>query len=221
MKNDPERAAAEIAAMLPALREAGVEKAVISYDNEWESQIECVFPDMPEDLRNRLERHARDLLPEDWDEGAGSDGTIIIDTARCAMEIEHEWHVTTEEEENLRYSLESPGKAIPVRRQAQAALVRIAALLDSLPDANAGEIRIQYEGCNDTGFFEHIEPSDLPEPVESELAECHRALLPDGWDEEDGSYGTIVIDPARAAVWIHHVRRVPDTENERRTYGLF
>jgi hypothetical protein len=61
-----EKSVAKIAALLPALREAGIEEVTVRYDGEdGEGTIDFISPDsLPEKLGNELEDCIYNLLPD-------------------------------------------------------------------------------------------------------------------------------------------------------------
>jgi hypothetical protein len=84
-----EAAAAKIAALLPALREAGLDEITILYSGEnGKSDIETP-DDIPEELRGDLIDCIYDLLPDGWTDDDGSAGDAIIDVDQGTLAIHH------------------------------------------------------------------------------------------------------------------------------------
>jgi hypothetical protein len=103
-----EQAAAKIATLLPALREAGIGKVVARYDGEWgKGTINfSSLPDLPKNIQETLDDHIYfDLLPDDWREDCGSEGEVILDVVQGTLKVHHAWRVVELRHAERTYAL--------------------------------------------------------------------------------------------------------------------
>jgi hypothetical protein len=78
---------------------------------------------------------------------------------------------------------------------------------------------IHYEGSGDQGAVERIEylPDTVivPEPLDDALSEVTANYCPDGYENNEGGYGTLTIFPAKGLAELEHIDRFTDVEPMR------
>jgi hypothetical protein len=226
-KVNTERAAAKIAALLPALRKAGIDKALIDYDGSHGDGTIFIItapPDtMPPALGNELQESVHDLLPDDWQAEEGSLGSATLDTTQGTITIDHSRREIGEEEDIRTHPPPAdPDDTTPHAGQERKAIAGIAALLPILRAAHVDKVFVHYNGVGDSGIVEDIRPETIPSAVQDEIQAHAYNLLPDGWMDDQGSHGIVIIDVHHGAITVNHKWRVLNmADNERYSYTLF
>lgn len=90
------------------------------------------------------------------------------------------------------------------------------------------QIRADYDGYGDSGDFDSIvfldkddNPIDCPEDVdEHRIKDVMFYYLPGGFEGNEGSFGTLVVDIPTASICAEHKWRYIETEEELFTYDL-
>jgi hypothetical protein len=109
-------------------------------------------------------------------------------------------------------------------RERREAIAAIGDLCDRLTRLEVSRVEIDYDGQGDEGSVEEVRyisgevelASELPHDITSLLTDAAEALAPDGYEINDGGYGTLIIHiPDRRAELEHNQRYVDvrtDTE---------
>lgn len=96
------------------------------------------------------------------------------------------------------------------KRQALAALAR---LLPRLSKRGVTHLRVSYDGEGDSGYFQDVtvEPESAGTILRKQenviIAACEH-YVPGGWEDNEGSFGTIIIDVKRKTISREHNWRV-------------
>jgi hypothetical protein len=207
-----ERAAARIASLLPALREAGIETVTIEYSGSYGEAGFCISPEeLPKKISRILAELFPSILPAGWAADDGGFGTIAIDTTRGELTIDHNSRYSDEKEECWTTPITPDGAPDPV--------ATLHDLLGPLREAGITRVHIHYDGCENGGTIEHVKPPTIPENLRQRLEKIAFDLPPDGWDMNDGGHGVIDIDKEHLAV--DHKWRTIETESTWDSYQLF
>jgi hypothetical protein len=97
---------------------------------------------------------------------------------------------------------------------------RLVALCHQLEEIGVTTVTLTYDGCGDEGFIDGIyyEPKDARiEPTFTEqLEQTVDDLLPEGWEINDGAFGTVQIDVEQKKIEHEHSERYTacDTSEE-------
>jgi hypothetical protein len=92
-------------------------------------------------------------------------------------------------------------------------------LVDQLAQHNVTVIEVEYDGSGDSGQVESISftglagPVPMSEPAERVVEEYVDALLSchePGWENDEGSFGTVRINVAERSVTLEHSTRFTD-----------
>jgi hypothetical protein len=211
-----ERAAAKIAEVVPALREAGIETVVIEYDGSHDEGSFYISPkELPNGVSQILDEHLPAILPSGWDADDGSFGTVTIDVTRSSLVIDHHSRYSNEEDENWT------ARITPDPAHTPDFVAAIGDLLGPLREAGITHVYIHYDGCGDSGAIERIDPQTIPEALQKALEEHAYNLLPGGWEINEGSCGVIAIDVNKGHLVVDHKWRTIETENSKHSYQLF
>jgi hypothetical protein len=220
-----ERAAAKIAELLPALREAGVDKIIIDYDGGYDEGTCRISANsnLPDSLSEVIEDHARAIVPSEWTEDEGGFGEIVIDAVRGSLTVDHYSRYNDEEDETWTARIAPDPTADPdsVTVGQGEAVAAIGNLLGPLREAGIANVWIHYDGSGDSGAIERIEPQTIPEALQQALEEHAYDLLPGGWEINEGSHGVITIDVNEGCLVVEHSWRVIETESSKHGYQLF
>lgn len=102
----------------------------------------------------------------------------------------------------------------------------MAAALDALAKLGAAEARIAYDGYGDSGMVEGVSATgangeiELPGEIRNQLVTAAEFLLPDGWENNSGAFGELVLDVANRRLTREHNWRVEETEYDEEVWGL-
>lgn len=92
----------------------------------------------------------------------------------------------------------------------------LAILCDFLQDCEVSQVDIRYEGCGDEGCIEVItyQPAHtrLPRGIEERLRELAEGYCPEGYENNEGGFGCLVIYPALGLAKLEHNDRYEDEE---------
>jgi hypothetical protein len=90
----------------------------------------------------------------------------------------------------------------------------LAILCDALQERGVQRVVVQYEGSGDSGGIELIEfePADpaVPAWLEKALHEVAEGYCPDGYENNEGGYGTLTIHPFLGRAALEHYDRSQD-----------
>lgn len=106
------------------------------------------------------------------------------------------------------------------QQQKSAAKAALLTFVDQLRTARVSEVSAQFNGYGDEGSIEWIEFFDSngkPIAVKDQfpkIEEHFDALLPAGFEQEDGSSGTVTLDVERGSITVDVHWNVTTTENE-------
>ena len=88
-------------------------------------------------------------------------------------------------------------------------------------------VRIEYDGYGDSGSIEGViatgadnKEIDLPDEVRDMLVGSAEEMLPDGWENNDGAFGQVVLDVAKRKLTREHSWRITDTEYDEQEWTL-
>jgi hypothetical protein len=97
--------------------------------------------------------------------------------------------------------------------------VSLRALLDELARQHVTLIEVEYDGSGDSGQVERViftgptGPVPASEPADLVVEQYVRALLEyhqPGWEDNEGSFGTVRINPVERSVTLEHSTRFTD-----------
>lgn len=110
------------------------------------------------------------------------------------------------------------------RKQIRASLKK---QLRRLKKLGITSVHLSYDGCGDSGAIEDVKAFgadggllDLPDELERELTAAGEQLLPDGWENNDGAFGDLVLDVAGGRLERQHNWRIQESEYEEETWQL-
>jgi hypothetical protein len=98
------------------------------------------------------------------------------------------------------------------RRESEARMETACAVLERL---GVQSVDVDYDGSGDEGFIQGVSyhpmpPAGIPEGLQGLLEDVALRGLPDGWEINEGSYGTLRIDVRSRKAASHHHWRGPD-----------
>ena len=102
----------------------------------------------------------------------------------------------------------------------------IARLCGQLAELGIDTVRIEYDGYGDSGAIEQLcafvseKEIDLPASIDEELRTAAESILPDGWQDNDGAFGVLVLNVAERRLTREHSWRVQDTNYEEQEWDL-
>jgi hypothetical protein len=92
----------------------------------------------------------------------------------------------------------------------------LAVLCDSLSEIGITQVVVLYEGCADSGGVEKVEyqPPDaqVPQAVDDKLRDLAEGYCPDGYENNDGGYGTLTVYPSLGLAKLDHTYHYEDSE---------
>src|SRR4051812_30175338 len=92
----------------------------------------------------------------------------------------------------------------------------LAALCDALQGSGVTRVVIHYEGSGDSGSVEEIESEpetvSLPRSLEDRLRDVAEGYCPDGYENNEGGYGALIVYPALGLAELEHRDRYEDAE---------
>lgn len=106
------------------------------------------------------------------------------------------------------------------QRQRDAAKTALLALLDRLRAAGVSQVSAQFSGYGDEGAIEWIEFLDANGQTIAlknhfpKLEESFCALLPQGFEQQEGSSGAVTLDVERGSIAVDVGLNVTTTDNE-------
>ena len=93
-------------------------------------------------------------------------------------------------------------------------------LCDQLAELGVETIHIEYDGCGESGAFEQVQVLSGENEIElaanfmDDLEAAAEALLPDGWENNEGAFGALTIHVAERRMTREHNWRVVSAEYE-------
>lgn len=106
------------------------------------------------------------------------------------------------------------------QRQRDAAKTALLTLLDQLRAAGVSQVSAQFNGYGDEGSIDYVDFFDVGgqslgvKDQFPKLEESFYALLPQGFDQQEGSSGTVTLDVDRGNITVDVGWNVTTTENE-------
>lgn len=115
---------------------------------------------------------------------------------------------------------------------------RLVAICHKLLPMGIQRIEVEYDGCGDSGAVENVTffsgeneyTAELPSipsennkneiPVKEAVEDIAYYFLPDGWEINDGSYGTLIIDVTKKTATRQHNNRYTDTDYSEEEFTL-
>lgn len=97
---------------------------------------------------------------------------------------------------------------------------------DALAELGATELRIEYDGYGDSGAVEGVTATgsagdvEFPADLRDELVSAAERLLPDGWENNSGAFGELVLDIANRRLTREHNWRVETSEYDEEVWEL-
>ena len=95
-----------------------------------------------------------------------------------------------------------------------------------LEELGVTEVRIEYDGYGDSGAVEGVAATspigdvELPAALRDELISAAERLLPDGWENNSGAFGELVLDVANRRLTREHNWRVETSEYDEEAWEL-
>jgi hypothetical protein len=93
----------------------------------------------------------------------------------------------------------------------------LAAQCELLHQHGIQKVTIQYEGSGDSGGIEHVElePSHIkfPTAIQHQFWDLAEGFCPDGYENNDGGYGTLTLFITLGCAQLEHTDRYEDTES--------
>jgi hypothetical protein len=91
-------------------------------------------------------------------------------------------------------------------------------ILACLKEQNVASVEVDYDGCDDSGCVDSITATkedgttiELEEATKEAIEEYVCETLPDGWEIDDGSYGTISFNVATESIHFSHNTRYTES----------
>lgn len=97
---------------------------------------------------------------------------------------------------------------------------------DALDELGVTEVRIEYDGYGDSGAVEGVTATgsagdvEIPADLREELISAAERLLPDGWENNTGAFGELVLDVAHRRLTREHNWRVETSEYDEEVWEL-
>lgn len=105
-----------------------------------------------------------------------------------------------------------------------------AEILPTLLKLRVANVEVAYSGCGDSGAIDgtqfrdaagqRVDRASLPPDVIEELENCVYEFLPAGFEINDGSQGTLLIDVQTAKVTLQHQENYSTTMDSTREFTL-
>ena len=93
----------------------------------------------------------------------------------------------------------------------------LAALCDHLRERDIEKITIMYDGSGDSGGVERIEfepaGANIPDLLDDQLRDLAEGYCPDGYENNDGGYGTLLLHISPGLAELEHFDRFGDSES--------
>lgn len=112
-------------------------------------------------------------------------------------------------------------------QECQTAQAEITGLLDQLTELGVASVYLEYDGCGDDGCIQDVkalaaqgQELPLPEDLHDELVSNAEILLPAGWENNEGAFGTLVLDVAQRKLTRQHNWRIEASEYEEEVWTL-
>lgn len=111
-------------------------------------------------------------------------------------------------------------------RERQAAKQTFADMCDRLGELGIQTVDIEYDGYGDSGTVDEVtayadgEQIELPDDYHDEITAATECLLPDGWENNDGAFGKVVLSVDKRCLTREHNWRVEATEYDEETWNL-
>ena len=104
------------------------------------------------------------------------------------------------------------------QRQQEATRV-FRASMDLLQRLGIQEVTIRYDGSGDSGAVEEVvfdpePPAGIPAGLEEHLIDAALEYLPGGWEDNEGSYGELVLDIRQRQLRRNHYWRTVDEDGD-------
>ena len=103
-------------------------------------------------------------------------------------------------------------------------------VLPALRKHRVANIEAAYSGYGDSGAIDglqfrdaagqRVDRASVPQDVIEQLENCVYEFLPDGFEIDDGSQGTLTLDVATGRVSIQHQANVTETRDSTREFTL-
>ena len=103
-------------------------------------------------------------------------------------------------------------------------------VLPALRKHRVANIEAAYSGYGDSGAIDglqfrdaagqRVDRASVPQDVIEQLENCVYEFLPDGFEIDDGSQGTLTLDVATGRVSIQHQANVTETRDSTREFDL-
>lgn len=149
---------------------------------------------IPDWVEDRLADVAESYCPDGYENNDGGYGSLTVYPAEGIGELEH-------------YDHYEDAKDMPV---GEAELPR--KLRRQLKKLGVAEITAHFDGSNDSGQIEEFEvlpmPVEIDRVLQDQIEDLLVNLLPDGWEVNEGSYGTFTIDVDSGTITIEAASRL-------------
>jgi hypothetical protein len=93
----------------------------------------------------------------------------------------------------------------------------LAVVCDGLCERGIRRVVVRYEGCGDSGSIEEVEymPKRIlvPAALDDKLQDMAAEYCPDGYENNEGGYGTLTLYLRQGLAELEHFDRVEDTED--------
>jgi Family of unknown function (DUF6878) len=112
-------------------------------------------------------------------------------------------------------------------KQAEAR-AQLAALCGRLVELGVRKVEFFYDGCGDSGAIDQVtavgatdeQKIDLPGELHQQLVEQADEILPFGWENECGAFGTIALDVQQRHLKLEHNERYESYERVDQEWSL-
>jgi len=97
---------------------------------------------------------------------------------------------------------------------------------DELVSLGVAEVRIEYDGYGDSGTVEGVTAAgpagefEIPADLNEALISAAEQLLPEGWENNSGAFGELVLDVAQRRLTREHNWRVEESEYDEEVWEL-
>lgn len=113
-------------------------------------------------------------------------------------------------------------------RERDEAVKQMSDVCSALMELNVAQVRMSYDGYGDSGMVEGViatregedDAIELPTGVRDQLIAAAETLLPDGWENNEGAFGELVLNVLQRSLTREHNWRVESTEYDEEVWQL-
>ncbi len=120
------------------------------------------------------------------------------------------------------WKAEYEAKRSAEQKEAEKQIRKVCEVLEGL---GVKTVTVHYDGEGDDGSIEDVdfepEPAaGIPNGIDDVIRDAAYDFLPDGWENNEGSFGTLEIDVGERKVHRDHSWRVVETESDQAEFEL-